>query len=217
MYDAVFCFTLLIGLATSLLVLSKKSISFHAKRILLEARPTDMTVTELCELDGRREQGRKILLHEQTVRSLGHRYIGSFDAAVISWKESPIAHLVIERKFPVNHLPSKTRPEDIFQLGLYSLALVESGVSCNSTLLMVIYCVQERAERCLRNSSQLNCARCRQARVFVSRFKQRDVEKTLKRLDEVWYSARRPRPAASADSCRTCPFSASGVCNYAAI
>lgn len=217
MFNIVFYLTILIGLSALLLSLSKRPFLLRARRAVLEAVPTEMTLSELLRVrKTRRVQSRKLLLQEQTVRSLGHRYTGRFDAAVISMGEAPIAHVVIERKFPANQLPAKARPEDIFQLGLYALALMETGVSCESTLLMVIYCLQDRAQRCLHDSPRLTCAACGDARIFVSRFRQRGVEKTLRRLDEVWYSQRPPRPASMVDSCRICPYGTKGVCNFVA-
>ncbi|TFF96128.1 hypothetical protein EU546_01990 [Candidatus Thorarchaeota archaeon] len=216
MFTETFILTIALGILVIILVLSKKPLNYRARRILLNARSTEMSVKELLELDSPRskKRGRGYLLCEQTVKSVGHRYAGRLDAAVMSWEEVPTAHLVVERKFPVNHLPKAARQEDFFQAGLYALALLETGVSCSSTLLMIIYCLQDRAKRCMEKPSRQSCASCGDARVFVSRFNQNQLERTLERLDEVWFSRRPPRPTRRADMCRICPFGAKGTCNY---
>ena len=65
-------------------------------------------------------------------------YVGRFVGAVLHWEKSPILDIVIEYKFPVKHLPRQTRKEDVFQSGLYALALLDSGLSCSSTRLVTI-------------------------------------------------------------------------------
>jgi CRISPR/Cas system-associated exonuclease Cas4 (RecB family) len=150
---------------------------------------------------------------EECVISLGHRYVGRIDAAVLHWEEVPILDIVIEYKFPMNYLPKEARPEDVFQLGLYALALLESGVSCSSTNLVTIYCLQDKAKRCLEMKSRRDCWQCRDGKRYTIRFKPQIVLKDLKRLDEVWYKGRQPRPARKPSSCRACPFS-DRECNY---
>jgi hypothetical protein len=150
---------------------------------------------------------------EENVRSLGHRYVGRLDGAILHWESAPILDLVIEYKFPVKHLPEKARKEDVFQSGLYALALYESGISCSSTKLVTIYCLQEKAKRCFDKKSTSNCWRCRDGKTFATKFKPNKVERTLKRLDEVWYEGRKPRPAHETSACRICPYS-EGKCNY---
>lgn len=153
---------------------------------------------------------------EETVRSLGHRFVGRFDAAILHWANAPVLDAIVEYKFPVNHLPSQSRPEDVFQAGLYALALRESGVSCSSTRLVVIYCLQEKAKRCVRKGSTRECWRCRNGKVFVTRFKPKNVLRGLKRLDEVWYEGRKPRPAKESSRCKVCPYSRD-MCNYSVV
>ncbi len=94
---------------------------------------------------------------EKTVRSLGYRFIGRFDKAIFHGDESPVLDLIIEHKFPVRHLPEKRGSEDIFQAGLYALALYESGVSCSVTRLVNIYCLQDRAKKCMEGNSAIEC------------------------------------------------------------
>jgi hypothetical protein len=116
----------------------------------------------------------------------------------------------------VKYLPKKAREEDVFQSGLYALALQESGLSCSSTKLVTIYCLQEKAKRCLDKKSTRNCWRCSDGQAFVTRFRPKEVERTLRRLDEVWYEGRKPRPAHEASICRICPYN-EVRCNYSAI
>jgi CRISPR/Cas system-associated exonuclease Cas4 (RecB family) len=153
---------------------------------------------------------------EDNVRSLGHRYVGRLDSAILHWDKIPILDLVIEYKFPVKHLPRHARKEDEFQAGLYALALLESGVSCSSTRLVTIYCLQRRAKRCLERKSLKECWQCRNGRTFVTRFKPKNILRTLRGLDEVWYEGRKPIPIQQASRCRVCPYS-DGRCNYAVV
>ncbi|UCE09268.1 MAG: hypothetical protein JSW61_09840 [Candidatus Thorarchaeota archaeon] len=161
-----------------------------------------------------RKIGKWFMFSEQTVYSMGHKFTGRFDQAVLHWGKSPILDLMIERKFPVSHLPMKRRDEDLFQAALYSLALMESGVSCSSSRLVVIYCLQNQAKRCLKRTRGLECFKCGAGRVFHEPFSQRTVLSTLERLDEVWYNGRRPIPDPSFDKCMRCQFSRNGSCQY---
>ncbi len=153
---------------------------------------------------------------EENVKSLGHRYKGRLDGAILHWEETAILDLVIEYKFPNLLLPKKARSEDVFQLGLYALALQECGVSCSSTILVTIYCLQEEAKRCISKKKSRNCWQCNVGRKFTTRFKPERVIKELKRLDEVWYYGRRPKPTKDASRCRICPYS-DGRCNYSSV
>ena len=150
------------------------------------------------------------------MRSLGHRYIGRFDTAILHWEEAPVLDLVIDYKFPVRYLPEKKRSEDIFQAGLYALALYESGVSCSGTRLVNIYCLQDQAKRCMESSSIKECWRCGDSKIHVKRFNPKQVIKALKKMDEVWYDGRRPRPSPEHGKCRACPYS-KDKCNYSAV
>ena len=157
------------------------------------------------------------LFSEEQVRSFAHRFIGRFDSAVLHWDEAPILDALIEYKFPVNHLPRRMKPEDLFQVGLYSLALAESGVSCRSARLVTVYCLQDTAKQCLQDRPGTNCCTCGEARVFKKGFNPDEIRKHLKRLDEVWYNRRLPRASPAATKCVICPFSTSGQCNYSAV
>jgi CRISPR/Cas system-associated exonuclease Cas4 (RecB family) len=150
------------------------------------------------------------------VRSLGHRFVGRMDAAILHWEKAPILDLVIEYKFPVKHLPKQARQEDVFQSGLYALALLESGVSCSSTRLLVIYCLQSKAKRCLDRKSNRDCWQCSDGKVCTTRFRPKNVLGKLRKLDEVWYNGRKPRPAQEPNRCRVCPYS-NGRCNYSTV
>ena len=94
---------------------------------------------------------------EEAVVSMGHRYNGRFDQAVLRFDGVPILEVVIERKFPVRNLPRIVRTEDMFQAGLYALALMERGVSCSSTRLVVMYCTQNVASNCAQEGKCMNC------------------------------------------------------------
>ncbi|MFW9963307.1 MAG: hypothetical protein ACFFCX_07080 [Candidatus Sifarchaeia archaeon] len=153
---------------------------------------------------------------EEIVRSLGHRYIGRLDGAVLHWKEVPILDCVIEFKFPVSILPRRVRAEDLFQSGLYALALLESGVSCSSTMLVIVYCLQEKAKRCQSRKSTKLCWECCDGKTFVRRFKSKKVIGELHRLDEVWYNGRQPKPTRELSSCRICPYSRNR-CKYSLV
>ena len=153
---------------------------------------------------------------EETVRSLGHRFVGRFDGAVIHWEDVAVLDLVIEYKFPSHQLPSHKKPEDVFQAGLYALALMESGISCSSTKLVTIYCPQDRAEKCLERKSIRDCWRCSESRSYVAKFRPNDVLRTLRRLDEVWYEGRKPKPTQEEYNCRVCPYR-NDRCSYSLV
>ncbi|MHA1484823.1 MAG: hypothetical protein ACTSPR_05860 [Candidatus Thorarchaeota archaeon] len=153
---------------------------------------------------------------EEAVVSMGHRYSGKFDQAVLRFDGVPILEVVIERKFPVRNLPEIVRTEDMFQTGLYALALMESGVSCSSTRLAVIYCTQESASNCVSVGKGVNCFGCRKGRVFQQKFNPEKVLKTLKKLDEIWCMRRKPMPSPEVGKCRACPYGTNGVCNHSA-
>ena len=155
--------------------------------------------------------------NEENVRSHAQRFLGRFDTAILHWEESPILDVMIERKFPVNELPANVKAEDLFQAGLYTLALSESGVSCRDAQLVIVYCLQDIARKCLDGNSSRDCWRCSDGRKFHRRYKEKDVRKHLKRLDEVWYDKRKPRPSPSLQTCRPCPYGKNGKCNYSEI
>ena len=181
------------------------------------AVPTQWSLSEFIKMKPSRwKLNEYYSFSEENVRSLGHRYVGRLDGAVLHWESAPILDLVIEYKFPVKHLPQRAREEDVFQSGLYALALKESGFSCSTTKLVTIYCLQEKAKRCLDKKSTRNCWRCSDGRAFVTGFKPKNVERELRRLDEVWFEGRKPRPAHIASVCRICPYS-EGRCNYSVI
>ena len=153
---------------------------------------------------------------EENVRSLGHRFVGRLDGAILHWEKAPVLDLVIEYKFPVKYLPKQARKEDVFQSGLYALALLESGASCSRTKLVTIYCLQDKAKRCLERKTTRECWRCGDGRTYVTRFKPKSVLKKLRRMDEVWYNGRKPIPAQEQSSCRVCPYR-EGKCNYSVV
>jgi hypothetical protein len=153
---------------------------------------------------------------EETVRSIGQRYIGRFDRVVLHWEEAPVLDLVIEHKFPIKHLPEESLPEDIFQAGLYALALYDTGVSCSGTRLINIYCLQVRAKRCFESNSTRSCLKCSFSKVYLKHFDPTKVIKALKRMDEVWYNHRDPKPSPEQGKCRACQYSR-GKCSFSAV
>ena len=154
---------------------------------------------------------------EEAVVSMGHRYSGRFDQAILRFDGVPVLEVVIERKFPSRNMPKIVRTEDMFQAGLYALALMESGVSCSSTRLVVMYCTQKAASNCVHEGKGLICFKCRNGRVFQEKFSPKKVLKTLKRLDEVWYERRKPKPSPEVGKCKACPYGTDGVCNHSAV
>ena len=181
------------------------------------AVPATWGLSEFLKLKPSRWKiGQYYLFAEETVRSLGHRFIGRFDSAILHWEEAPVLDLVIEHKFPTKHLPEQSIPEDIFQAGLYALALYESGVSCSNTRLVTVYCLQDRVKRCIEGNSATACWKCGDSKIHVERFNLNNVIKTLKKMDEVWYSDRKPKPSPNPRKCRICPYS-KDKCNYSAV
>jgi hypothetical protein len=155
--------------------------------------------------------------NEEPVRSHAHRFVGRFDGAILHWEQGPILDMIIENKFPVSYLPDRAKREDVFQAGLYANALAESGVSCNSTKLVIIYCLQDTANRCLQGNSAMMCWQCSKGRLFTEDYNQKKIMKHLSILDEVWHGKRKPRANSTEDNCRPCPFSKNSRCRYSAI
>jgi len=153
---------------------------------------------------------------EEAVVSMGHRYNGRFDQAILRFEGVPILEIVIERKFPSRNTPEIVRTEDMFQAGLYALALMERGVSCSSTRLVVIYCTQKAASNCAIAGKSVNCFECGKGSIFQQKFNLKRVLKTLKKLDEVWYKRRKPKPSPEVGKCRACPYSTNGACSHSA-
>ena len=154
---------------------------------------------------------------EESVRSHAHRYVGRFDGALLHWEDVPILDFIVENKFPVSYLPEKVKKEDIFQAGLYALALAETGVSCRDAKLVIIYCLQDVAKKCLQGNSPRNCWDCGDGKIFSRNFDQREIMKNLARIDTVWYKKRKPRANPTEENCRPCPYSRNGKCNYSAV
>lgn len=158
--------------------------------------------------------GQYYILKEQMVYCPEHRFRGRFDYAVLRLGEVPVLVMVVERKFPVDILPTKGRPEDFFQAALYSLAFASHGVDCGSTSLLLIYCRQVDASHCAKRSSPAQCVLCSKSRTFRKRYGQVHVLSALRRLDEVWYSERPPRPSPAPGKCIRCNYGKSGQCKY---
>jgi hypothetical protein len=209
----------LLTIVVSILSLRRSSFSLSpAWPAIKRAKKAPWSLAEFLSLQpSQHNRSEHYLFSEEQVRSFAHRFIGRFDGAVLHWEEAPILDALIEHKFPINQLPDKMKPEDLFQAGLYSLALAESGVSCRSARLITVYCLQDTAKQCLQDRPRRNCWDCGDARVFKRKFNPDEIRMHLKRLDEVWYNKRLPRASASKTKCTVCPFSTSGECNYSAV
>ncbi|MBD3406822.1 MAG: hypothetical protein GF411_11965 [Candidatus Lokiarchaeota archaeon] len=153
------------------------------------------------------------LFSEESVISIGHRYKGRFDQAVLHFEEAPILDLMIERKFPIKYLPREARKEDMFQAALYAQAIQESGASCSKTKLVIIYCLQQHAARCENNRNTTDCISCDFGEAFTQKYDQKWILRELKRLDEIWFGSRKPI-AEPGEKCRPCPYSKNGICQY---
>ena len=208
-------FLFLVLLVSILFIALVKSAFVGFSVSVRNANPAPWNLYEFLLLNpSKRRHNEYYRFNEEMVRSNANRFLGRFDTAILHWEESPILDVMIERKFPENNLPERAKEEDVFQAGLYTLALSESGVSCNETQLATIYCLQDTAKRCLEGNSAFDCWRCSNGRKFLRRFKEKDVKNHLKRLDEVWYNKRRPRPSPSQLKCKSCPYGKNGRCNY---
>ncbi len=213
----ILAFVLLVGVIA--FIAATKSIHFFGRtsNIIRKAQNSPWSLVEFIQMQASRQKRYDYYRFvEEPVRSFAHRYNGRFDTAILHWEEVAILDILIEYKFPTNHLPTKMKEEDYFQLGLYSLALAESGVSCSSTKLVTVYCLQDVAKRCIQNRPQKMCWSCGEGRIFEKRFSPDSVERRLKKLDEVWYQKRPPRATSSMEVCKPCPFSKNGNCNFSA-
>ncbi|MFW9794701.1 MAG: hypothetical protein ACFFEE_10390 [Candidatus Thorarchaeota archaeon] len=190
---------------------------YSAKQMMRKSKQSPWDLSEFLHLMPTRwKRNQYYSFTEESVQSLGYRFVGRFDKAILHWEECPVLDLVIEHKFPVKHLPNQAKSEDIFQAGLYALALMERGVSCSTTRLVNIYCLQDQARRCMEGNSPKQCWKCSDGRVHMSRFNPRSVIKSLRKMDTVWYNGRKPRPSPEERKCRECPYS-NGICNYSAV
>jgi hypothetical protein len=185
-------------------------------RLLRQADQSDWTLKQFLNLNLSRPKAKeKFFFSEESVVSVGHRYNGRFDGAILHWENVPVLDAIIERKFPVRYLPDKPRPEDVFQAGLYALALMEKGVSCSSTKLAIVYCLQNDARKCL-DRNENKCFTCSNSKVFERRFKSRSIVKHLKKFDDFWYRDAKAKPSPELGKCRACPNGKNGTCNYSA-
>jgi hypothetical protein len=174
-------------------------------RIIRGAEPARWSLRDFIHLQSNRPKSSStFIFREESIRSLGHRFAGRFDFAILHWEEAPVLDAIVERKFPLKHLPSKPRPEDVFQAGLYALSLMESGVSCSSTRLFLIYCLQEPASRCI-GKNGAECLTCGEKAMFVKSFRPERVLRGLRKLDEVWYRGRKPRATPNDSKCKGVP------------
>jgi hypothetical protein len=139
------------------------------------------------------------------------------DTAILRWDTGPILVALVERKFPRSFLPRHARHEDIFQASLYTLALKEKGISVTSTKLILVYCLQDAAIKCMKKHTASDCFHCKEGKVFKTRFNEKKTLKQLNKLDEIWYEGRKPRAAAKIENCRVCPFSKGNRCRYSVV
>jgi hypothetical protein len=170
------------------------------------ARRTENIDSNLC-----------FMFREKMVSCRKHSFRGRFDQAVFRFGQIPTLVMVVERKFPTYHLPTKGRPEDFFQAGLYSLAIESRGVDCRGTILLLIYCKQTDASSCTNRSLSSRCMMCSKGRTFTSSYKPSQVLGVLRRLDEIWYAGRKPNASPNPSKCAGCAFGRSGECGFSAL
>ena len=156
--DSLISMIVLIGGIVLLLALQLRTSLITTGMKMRRAIPAQWILADFLKLNpSRRKLNQYYLFAEEHVRSLGHKFVGQVDGAVLHWDNAPILDLIIEYKFPMKQLPKKVRKEDVFQAGLYGLALLESGASCYSTKLVNIYCLQDKAKKCFQRKSFKNC------------------------------------------------------------
>ncbi|TXT55177.1 MAG: hypothetical protein BAJATHORv1_40086 [Candidatus Thorarchaeota archaeon] len=182
--------------------------------ILYRSIPASMNLRSFLKTESKSRKRQSLyLFSEEPVISMGHKFKGRFDQAVFRSGKVPRLELIIERKFPTKYLPSKIREEDMFQAGLYALAIQESGVSCSNTRLVTVYCLQDNAMTCAKKRNTTDCVKCNLGKVFTRKYKQKSVLKDLEILDEIWFHSRKPI-ANPDEKCRACPYSKNGKCQY---
>jgi hypothetical protein len=208
-------FSVLIGLILIIAVYRLGVGTLSVKGKLRNAHKAPWALHEFLTLNPSKPKNKEYYrFNEEPVRSHAHRFVGRFDGAILHWEEVPILDMIIENKFPVSYLPEHAKREDIFQAGLYALALADSGVSCRDTKLVIIYCLQDEAKRCWQGNTPKMCWECNEGRIYAQNFNQREILKSLSKIDEVWYKKRRARTNPSEENCRPCPYSMNGKCNY---
>ncbi|MEM2141867.1 MAG: hypothetical protein QXS20_03030 [Candidatus Thorarchaeota archaeon] len=186
----------------------------NLREIIVKSTSVEMSPVSFVEQHGQEtELGRYLSFHEQPVQSIVNRIAGIPDSVYMHIKDRPVVDIVVERKYPSRSLPRKAYPEDVFQASLYALALSDNGMDCRQTRLALIYCLQDRARRCMSGERNL-CIGCRYGRVFISSFNRERTLSDLLRLDEIWFRMRTPRPSSRKDTCARCPYSDRRVCPY---
>ncbi len=201
-----------------ILIQERQSLSFIGHRSISIAKPIQMGINAFARRGPDDANPKKTYsFSEESAVSMSHRYNGKFDTAILRWDTGPILVALIERKFPRSILPNQVKAEDVFQASLYALALKEKGISSTSTQILVVYCLQEVAIKCLKKKGGLDCFSCKEGKVFKSRYNEKKTLKQLTKLDEVWYEGRKPKPDPSVENCRACPFSKKVKCKYSAV
>lgn len=186
-------------------------------KVLQQASESRWTLRQFLNLNLNRPKSRnKFLFTEESVVSVGYRYNGRFDAAVLHWEEVPILDAIIERKFPISYIPNKPKQEDFFQAGLYALAMMEKGISCSTTKLVLIYCKQDNAQSCIQKD-KAKCLTCSNAKIFERKFKPKPILQRLRKLDGYWYRNRPPKASPTPSKCRSCPYGIDHSCDYSAV
>lgn len=204
-----------IGGVFAIIYMNSGGILHSTGRRIRRAQPSRWTLQEFIKLRNKPGSESSFLFSEQSVHSMGHRFNGRFDNAILHWEDAPVLDAIIERKFPTRYIPDRARKEDFFQAELYALALMETGVSCATAKLVLVYCLQRTARNCIGNN-QVDCMSCGDGTVYSRRFNQKRVLKALAKLDEVWYQGRKPEASPSAGKCRGCPYGRNDVCSHSA-
>ncbi|MGY5858168.1 MAG: hypothetical protein RTU63_02265 [Candidatus Thorarchaeota archaeon] len=214
----IFSFSVLVGIILIIAIYRMGVGTLGVKGKMRSAQKAPWDLHEFLTLNPSKPKNNEYYrFSEESVRSHAHRFVGRFDGAILHCKDAPILDMIVENKFPVSYLPERAKKEDVFQAGLYALALADSGVSCRDAKLVIIYCLQDVAKRCLQGNNPRKCWDCGEGKIYTENFDQRKIGKYLTNLDDVWYKKRRPRANPSEENCRPCPYSKDGRCNHSAV
>lgn len=217
-YLNIFSFSILIAIIVAIAIYRIRVGTLSVRGKMRNAQKAPWDLHEFLTINPSKSKNNEYYrFSEESVRSHAHGFVGRFDSAILHWDDGSILDMIIENKFPVSYLPERAKGEDIFQAGLYALALADTGVSCRDAKLVIVYCLQEVARRCLQGNTPRMCWDCSKGKIFSQNCNLREVMKNLSKIDEVWYKKRHPRANPSEDNCRPCPYSMNGKCNYSAV
>ncbi len=210
----IFLLVFLIGIL-AILILARGGLPGTVRAVIANTYPAKWKLHDFINGRSDARPHRKYIFTEQIVTNMTRKYRGRFDHAILRMEEGPALDAVIEFKFPQQHLPYKVRKEDVFQAGLYALAMRDMGVSTGSTALLVLYCLQSEARRCGKPNIE-RCFSCSKGKVFRDKFNPQRVIAAVERMDPYWRGERRPVPMPSTENCSRCPYS-NGQCQYSVV